>query len=184
MLFFFKHIDTIANSSLHLAHPTPSNRGMERADTRAGKMSTRKSSPSAGEAVAPKTADLSSTPSVAAAAAAPSRRSNRKPAKRGSLTAEQYAPAKQRIPTTLSLGQVYVLLAVLLVGMFVLSAALLAYVDRRLPPAELHHRTTASLEEDVRRQVETILSDYWKSNIDKLSADLLAHARRAAPELR
>nr|XP_040223621.2 uncharacterized protein LOC120949998 isoform X1 [Anopheles coluzzii]XP_040223622.2 uncharacterized protein LOC120949998 isoform X1 [Anopheles coluzzii] len=156
---------------------------MERAETRTGKMSTRKSSPSAGEAVAPKTADLSSTPSVAVAAATSSRRSNRKPAKRGSPTAEQYAPAKQHTPTTLSLGQVYVLLAVLLVGMFVLSAALLAYVDRRLPPAELHHHPTASLEEDVRRQVETILSDYWKSNIDKLSADLLAHARRAAPEL-
>uniref|UniRef100_A0A182T730 Uncharacterized protein n=1 Tax=Anopheles maculatus TaxID=74869 RepID=A0A182T730_9DIPT len=154
-------------------------------ETGASKMSSRKSSQAPGERDAgTKTADLSSTPSMVISAAA--RRSNRKPSKKG--TTEQtnpgvMKPSEHTQTATLSLCQVYVLLAVLLSGMFVLSAALLAYVDRRLPPTEVG-RTAVSLEEEVHRQVETILSNYWKSNIDKLSADLLAHTRRIAPELR
>uniref|UniRef100_A0A182MBY3 Ig-like domain-containing protein n=1 Tax=Anopheles culicifacies TaxID=139723 RepID=A0A182MBY3_9DIPT len=149
---------------------------MERDETRASKMSSRKSSAPVEREAAPKNADLSATPTMLVPASA--RRSHRDPSKKDTLTVNTVAATQ----TTLNLCQVYVLLAVLLIGMFVLSAALLAYVDRRLPPADVV-RTSPSLEEEVHRQVETILSNYWKSNIDRLSADLLAHARRIAPEL-
>lgn len=92
---------------------------------------------------------------------------------------------------SLSLGQVYILLGVLLMGMFVLSAALLTYIDGRLPPIatgqpaqQLPVQVVAPSADELRRQVESLVSAYWKQNIDKLSGELLAHVRRTVPEFR
>ncbi|XP_049541678.1 uncharacterized protein LOC125954974 [Anopheles darlingi] len=75
----------------------------------------------------------------------------------------------------------YALLGVLLVGMFVLSAALLAYVDRRLAPIGTvdGDGVRPVRVDEMRRQVEQIISNYWQHNIDKFSQDLLAHVRRS-----
>ncbi|XP_058066381.1 uncharacterized protein LOC131216002 [Anopheles bellator] len=101
-----------------------------------------------------------------------------------------HGPVKQPVQPTQR--TVYILFSVLLVAMFILSAALLTYIDRRLQPAPVvvaptaghhHHQGEPVTVDEMRRQVETIVRNYWKHNIDKFSEDLLAHAgRRSVPE--